>query len=136
MSNSFVVWLFVEEMSLVDVHQHRQHSKPIERKLLCIFLVFLKTHPPQAVRGRCRFIKIKIAETCKYQNLKNYILTYQVISNKFTIVRLCTVQRYHKPCGTRHKFPNPIKYPGRFMECIKKTGNKQLYTLEPMKVLV
>jgi hypothetical protein len=46
--------------------------------------------------------------------------------NKFTIVRLCTVQRYYKPCGTRHKFPNPIKYPGRFMKCIKKTGNKQL----------
>jgi hypothetical protein len=42
---------------------HRQHSKPIERKLLCIFPIFLETHPPQAVRGRCRFIKIKIAET-------------------------------------------------------------------------
>jgi hypothetical protein len=28
------------------------------------FIVFfLETHPPQAVRGRCRFIKIKIAET-------------------------------------------------------------------------
>jgi hypothetical protein len=70
---------------------------------------------------------------------KNYILTYQVIrviSNKFTIVRLCTVQRYYKPCRTRHRFPNPIKYPGRFMECIKKTGNKQLSSLEPMKVLV
>jgi hypothetical protein len=37
---------------------HRQHSKPIERKLLCIFPIFLETHPPQAVRGRCRFIKI------------------------------------------------------------------------------
>jgi hypothetical protein len=70
------------------------------------------------------------------QHLKNYILTYQVISNKFTIVRLCTVQRYYKPCGTRHRFPNSIKHPGRFMECIKKTGNKQLSTLEPMKVLV
>jgi hypothetical protein len=35
----------------------------IERKLLCILSVFLETHPPQAVRGRCRFIKIKIAET-------------------------------------------------------------------------
>jgi hypothetical protein len=42
---------------------HRQHSKPIERKLLCIFPVFLETHPPQAARGRCGFIKIKIAET-------------------------------------------------------------------------
>jgi hypothetical protein len=29
------------------------------------------------------------------QNLKNYILTYQVISDKFTIVRLCTLQRYY-----------------------------------------
>jgi hypothetical protein len=45
------------------VDRHRQHSKPIERKLLCILSVFLETHPPQAVRGRCRFIKIKIAET-------------------------------------------------------------------------
>jgi hypothetical protein len=42
---------------------HRQHSKPIERKLPCIFPVFLETHPPQAARGRCGFIKIKIAET-------------------------------------------------------------------------
>jgi hypothetical protein len=42
---------------------HRQHSTPIERKLLCIFPVFLETHPPQAARGRCGFIKIKIAET-------------------------------------------------------------------------
>jgi hypothetical protein len=38
-------------------------SKLIERKLLCIFPVFLETHPPQAVRGRCGFIQIKIAET-------------------------------------------------------------------------
>jgi hypothetical protein len=37
--------------------KHRQHSKPIERKLLCILSVFLETHPPQAARGRCRFIK-------------------------------------------------------------------------------
>jgi hypothetical protein len=50
-------------MSLVVPHVHRQHSKPIERKLLCILSVFLETHPPQAVRGRCCFIKIKIAET-------------------------------------------------------------------------
>jgi hypothetical protein len=28
-----------------------------------IVFFFLETHPPQAVRGRCRFIKIKIAET-------------------------------------------------------------------------
>jgi hypothetical protein len=33
MSNAAIVWLFVEDMSLVDVNQHRQHSKPIERKL-------------------------------------------------------------------------------------------------------
>jgi hypothetical protein len=33
---------------------------------------FLETHPPQAARGRCRFIKIKIAET--YAKIKkNYI---------------------------------------------------------------
>jgi hypothetical protein len=34
-----------------------------------------------------------------------------------------------KPCGTRHRFSNPIKYPGHFMEWIKNTGNKQLSTL-------
>jgi hypothetical protein len=63
-------------MALTDVYDHRQHSKPIERKLLCILSVFLETHPPQAVRGRCRFIKIKIAET--YAKIKKniYILTY------------------------------------------------------------
>jgi hypothetical protein len=66
------------------------------------------------------------------QNLKNYILTYK--SNNFTIMRICSVQRCYKPCRTRHRFPNPIKYPGRFMEWIKKTGNKVLSTLEPMKV--
>jgi hypothetical protein len=62
---------------------------------------------------------------------KKLYLTYQVISNKFTIVRLCTLQRNYKPCGTRHKFPNPIKYPGHFMEWIKKTGNSsyQLWSL-------
>jgi hypothetical protein len=50
-------------MALTYIGVHRQHSKPIERKLLCIFPVFLETHPPQAARGRCGFIKIKIAET-------------------------------------------------------------------------
>jgi hypothetical protein len=96
---------------------------------------FFENAPTTSRQGTLPFYKNKNrGNLC--QNLKNYILTYQVISNKFTIVRLCTVQRYSKPCGTRHKFPNPIKYPGRFMECIKKTGNKQLYTLEPMKVLV
>jgi hypothetical protein len=40
-------------------------AEKIQREwTLCIFLVFLETHPPQAVRGRCGFIKIKIAETC------------------------------------------------------------------------
>jgi hypothetical protein len=88
---------------------------------------FFENAPTTSRQGTLPFYKNKNrGNLC--QNLKNYILTYQVISNKFT--------RYHKPCGTRHKFPNPIKYPGRFMECIKKTGNKQLYTLEPMKVLV
>jgi hypothetical protein len=114
---------------------HRQHSKPIERKLLCIFPVFFGNTPATSRQGTLRFYKNKNrGNLC--QHLKNYILTYQVISNKFTIVRLCTMQRYYKPCGTRHRFPNSIKYPGRFMECIKKTGNKQLSTLEPMKMLV
>jgi hypothetical protein len=52
---------------------------------------FLETHPPQAVRGRCSFYKNKNrGNLC--QNLKSYILTYQVISNKFTIVRLSHVE--------------------------------------------
>jgi hypothetical protein len=50
-------------MAILKSENHRQHSKHIERKLLCILSFFLETHPPQAVRGRCRFIKIKIAET-------------------------------------------------------------------------
>jgi hypothetical protein len=50
-------------ISTIAYLKHRQHSKPIERKLLCILSVFLETHPPQAVRGRCRLIKIKIAAT-------------------------------------------------------------------------
>jgi hypothetical protein len=72
--------------------------------------------------------------TSRQGTLPFYKNKNQVISNKFTIVRLCTLQRNYKPCGTRHRFPNPIKYPGRFMEWIKTTGNKQLSTLEPMKV--
>jgi hypothetical protein len=52
-----------QKVALNITIMHRQHSKPIERKLLCIFPVFLETHPPQAARGRCGFIKIKIAET-------------------------------------------------------------------------
>jgi hypothetical protein len=52
-----------KQMALLHHYPHRQHSKPIERKLLCILSVFLETHPPQAVRGRCRLIKIKIAAT-------------------------------------------------------------------------
>jgi hypothetical protein len=94
---------------------------------------FFENAPTTSRQGTLPFYKNKNrGNLC--QNLKNYILTYQVISNKFTIVRLCTLQRNYKPCGTRHRFPNPIKYPGRFMEWIKKTGNKQLSTLEPMKV--
>jgi hypothetical protein len=34
-----------EPVKKVDPN-HRQHSKPIERKLLCILSVFLETHPP------------------------------------------------------------------------------------------
>jgi hypothetical protein len=48
-----------QEVALLIYEIHRQHSKLIERKLLCIFPVFLETHPPQAVRGRCGFIQIK-----------------------------------------------------------------------------
>jgi hypothetical protein len=59
---------------------HRQHSKPIERKLLCILSVFLETHPPQAVRGRCRFIKIKIAET--YAKIKKIYIYFDILSHK------------------------------------------------------
>jgi hypothetical protein len=97
------------------------------------FSYFFGNAPTTSRQGTLPFYKNKNrGNLC--QNLKNYILTYQVISNKFTIVRLCTLQRNYKPCGTPHRFPNPIKYPGRFMEWIKKTGNKQLSTLEPMKV--
>jgi hypothetical protein len=49
-------------------------------------------------------------------------------------MKICSVQRYYIPCGTRHRFPNPIKYPGRFMEWMKKTGNNQLSILEPLNV--
>jgi hypothetical protein len=120
-------------MAFCKVLDHRQHSKPIERKLLCIFLIFFGNAPTTSHQGALPFYKNKNrGNLC--QNLKNYILTYQVISNKFTIVRLWTLQRYYKSCGTRHRFPIPIKYPGRFVEWIKKTGNKQLSTLEPMKV--
>jgi hypothetical protein len=46
-------------------------------------------------------------------------------------MRICFLQsaKVFKPCGTRHRFSNPIKYPGHFMEWIKNTGNKQLSTL-------
>jgi hypothetical protein len=63
-----------------ETNNHRQHSKPIERKLLCILSVFLETHPPQAVRGRCRFIKIKIAET--YAKIKKIYIYFDILSHK------------------------------------------------------
>jgi hypothetical protein len=75
---------------------------------------FFGNAPTTSRQGTLPFYKNKNrGNLC--QNVKNYILTYQVISNKFTIVRLCTLQRNYKPCGTRHRFPNPIKYPGRFI---------------------
>jgi hypothetical protein len=71
---------------------HRQHNKPIERKLLCIFPIFFFGNAPTTSRqGTLPFYKNKNpGNLC--QNLKSYILTYQVISNKFTIVRLSHVE--------------------------------------------
>jgi hypothetical protein len=58
------------------------------------FIVFfLETHPPQAVRGRCCFIKIKIAET--YAKIKKiYIFWHIKSNNKSTVTRICRMQRY------------------------------------------
>jgi hypothetical protein len=80
---------------------------------------FFGNAPTTSRQGTLPFYKNKNrGNLC--QNLKNYILTYHVISNKFTIVQLCTLQRNYIHFGTRHRFPNPIKYPGRFMEWIKR----------------
>jgi hypothetical protein len=48
------------------------------------------------------------------------------------IIAFIVVQRYLNHVELTIDFQ--IQYPGHFMERIKKTGNKQLSTLEPMKM--
>jgi hypothetical protein len=50
------------------------------------------------------------------------------------MMRLCSVPTCYRPVATRHRFPNPGKYPERFSDWLKRIDNTQLITLDSWKV--
>jgi hypothetical protein len=50
------------------------------------------------------------------------------------MMRLCSVSTCYRPVATRHRFPNPGKYPERFSDWLKRINNTQLITLDSWKL--
>jgi hypothetical protein len=91
---------------------------------------FFGNAPTTSRQGTLPFYKNKNrGNLCQY--LKNYILTYQVISNKFTIVRLCTQKGIINHVELAIDFQIPLNILGVLWNGLKRrvTSSYQLWSL-------
>jgi hypothetical protein len=49
-------------------------------------------------------------------------------------MKLCSVQKCYQKGTTRHRFPNPLKYPARFREWLRRMGNAYLFEIDQMRI--